>query len=672
MAVTKELIARFKGDTTGLRSAVNRASSTLRNYEKTTAKTSRANNKFNQTVKGTSGPASKTASQVDKLKDSMRQAASSIAVVDGPLGGVASRFNALGTTLGRVDPKLVGVTASLIGLAAALRSGIRNFTVFEQLTFRLNAALDATGRSSEVSSGKLESFAESLGIETLTSRAEALRTLAQTLTFENIRTQDLERIVSLAQDITAIFGGSLQRNASLLARTLDDPTQSLTRLQRVGVTFTETERDKIKALAESGKLLQAQSLILDKFANVQGAAKEEARGLAGATDSLGEAWSNSTSNLAQLTGATSAFQFGAETLTTVITGLNQGANELAFNWGFLTDRIAASSVALQKYLGLTSVSTDAINKELAEREKLTQRVGELVRKGVDYTDAVRQAKEEMAGLADRSSKVNIPRPPRATQEQFKAAEKAISGVLNPLENYRNKIEAINQLVESGALWDAAQQEGLTVQEARARLLTDAWEEYTDAVKASNKEQVRFKNQIADSLASAGTSFDSFRDTAVNALQDVLKNMLRLSIGGSAGSGLGGTIAKSIFGAFGGTGVAGFSGISAASTRTTGQLTAAAGSGAFAPGLNSGGNIQVSGNAGIDRNALSINGQQVARVSRGENINVSNGGSGVTINQNLNFSTGIQQTVRAEILRLLPAIENQTTSAVEDAKRRGKM
>lgn len=48
----------------------------------------------------------------------------------------------------------------------------------------------------------------------------------------------------------------------------------------------------------------------------------------------------------------------------------------------------------------------------------------------------------------------------------------------------------------------------------------------------------------------------------------------------------------------------------------------------------------------------------------------NSGGGVTINQTINVSTGVQQTVRAEIQQLLPQISNAAKNAVVDAKRRG--
>jgi phage-related minor tail protein len=47
----------------------------------------------------------------------------------------------------------------------------------------------------------------------------------------------------------------------------------------------------------------------------------------------------------------------------------------------------------------------------------------------------------------------------------------------------------------------------------------------------------------------------------------------------------------------------------------------------------------------------------------------NGGGGVTVVQNINVSTGVQQTVRAEIKSLMPQIADSAKAAVFDAQRR---
>lgn len=52
------------------------------------------------------------------------------------------------------------------------------------------------------------------------------------------------------------------------------------------------------------------------------------------------------------------------------------------------------------------------------------------------------------------------------------------------------------------------------------------------------------------------------------------------------------------------------------------------------------------------------------------VQMNGGGEQVVVNQNINISTGVQQTVRNEIQSMMPQIAAQSKSAVLDAKRRG--
>ena len=47
-----------------------------------------------------------------------------------------------------------------------------------------------------------------------------------------------------------------------------------------------------------------------------------------------------------------------------------------------------------------------------------------------------------------------------------------------------------------------------------------------------------------------------------------------------------------------------------------------------------------------------------------------GGSPVVVNQSINVDAGVAQTVRAEILTMMPMFKEQAMSAVLDARRRG--
>jgi len=86
-----------------------------------------------------------------------------------------------------------------------------------------------------------------------------------------------DRTTMAAIDLAAGGFGDMESNAIKLGRMLENPVKALDAMNRAGVTFTETERAKITALAESGKLMQAQELILAKVeGRVKGLAEASA------------------------------------------------------------------------------------------------------------------------------------------------------------------------------------------------------------------------------------------------------------------------------------------------------------------------------------------------------------------------------------------------------------
>lgn len=71
-----------------------------------------------------------------------------------------------------------------------------------------------------------------------------------------------DRATVAAIDLQAAGFGEATQNAVQLGKALNDPVKGITALARSGVTFTAQEKEKIKALVESGKMYEAQELLL--------------------------------------------------------------------------------------------------------------------------------------------------------------------------------------------------------------------------------------------------------------------------------------------------------------------------------------------------------------------------------------------------------------------------
>ena len=110
-------------------------------------------------------------------------------------------------------------------------------------------------------------------------------------------------------------------------------------------------------------------------------------------------------------------------------------------------------------------------------------------------------------------------------------------------------------------------------------------------------------------------------------------------------------------------------------KITGMITGAI-EGKFAPDVGATANPHTRANGGPvsagGRYIVGERGPEVFTPAMSGTItpNSGGGGSGTTIVQNINVSTGVQQTVRAEIRQMMPQIADSAKGAVLDAKRRG--
>lgn len=83
-----------------------------------------------------------------------------------------------------------------------------------------------------------------------------------------------DRATKAAIDLAAAGFGDAEANAIKLGRVLEDPIKNMNALSRAGITFTAEEKKKIAVLVESGKLLQAQEIVLKSIENRVGGLAE--------------------------------------------------------------------------------------------------------------------------------------------------------------------------------------------------------------------------------------------------------------------------------------------------------------------------------------------------------------------------------------------------------------
>ena len=127
---------------------------------------------------------------------------------------------------------------------------------------KLAAVLRATGKAAGFSLAELKARASQLQRITTTGDEDILLLQAGLATFTNIKGPQFNRVIELALDMEQL-AGSARSAITLLGKALQDPISGLSALSRVGITFTDVQKEQIKNLVETNKLMEAHIVILD-------------------------------------------------------------------------------------------------------------------------------------------------------------------------------------------------------------------------------------------------------------------------------------------------------------------------------------------------------------------------------------------------------------------------
>jgi phage-related protein len=154
---------------------------------------------------------------------------------------------------------------------------------------QINKSMGLFGQSTTQVSESLIKYAEQTARLTGVDTNSIKLTQAKLLTFKELAATadqlggNFERTTKAAIDLGAAGFGTAENNAVALGKALNDPIKGITALTRNGITFTESEKDRIKVLVESNKVGEAQNLILQAIETQVGGTAEAT---ANATDRM--------------------------------------------------------------------------------------------------------------------------------------------------------------------------------------------------------------------------------------------------------------------------------------------------------------------------------------------------------------------------------------------------
>lgn len=139
------------------------------------------------------------------------------------------------------------------------------FRVQELAETKLDATLKSTAFAAGLTADELKRMAS--GLQEVTTFGDEATIGAQSLllTFKDIGGDVFPRALESILDVSTAMGQGLQQSTIQLGKALNDPIGGIAALTRVGIQFTDEQKNLIKSFVESGEVAKAQGVILDEL-----------------------------------------------------------------------------------------------------------------------------------------------------------------------------------------------------------------------------------------------------------------------------------------------------------------------------------------------------------------------------------------------------------------------
>lgn len=232
---------------------------------------------------------------IDILIKATDQASAPIKKVEAEMKGLGTSAKTTSTGLSGLGNVLkAGLTTALVGTAAAM-AGLGVFLTQSlgqaraqiEADKQLEQVIKSTGGAAGVTAKQAQDLATSLmnvtnfGDDAIESGQSLL------LTFTGIGKDVFPRATETMLDMSQALGQDLKSSAIQLGKALNDPVQGITALSRVGVSFTDQQKEMIKTMVEAGDTAGAQGVILNELGKEFGGS---AKAMADPVKQLQNAW----------------------------------------------------------------------------------------------------------------------------------------------------------------------------------------------------------------------------------------------------------------------------------------------------------------------------------------------------------------------------------------------
>ncbi len=193
------------------------------------------------------------------------------------IGKIEKRTRAVGGAINRnlgraID---VGLAAGVHAVTDFIGQGLDSLSQLEDATGAVDAAIKQMGLTGKVTAGQIAGWANEIeaSVDAAFDDKDITRAASTLIRFGKISAKNIRPALAVMTDL-AVKTGSVDSAATLLGRALADPTKAAGKLARAGVILTKAQQKQIAALVKTGKVAEAQKVIIDALAkSTAGAAK---------------------------------------------------------------------------------------------------------------------------------------------------------------------------------------------------------------------------------------------------------------------------------------------------------------------------------------------------------------------------------------------------------------
>lgn len=166
----------------------------------------------------------------------------------------------------------VGLNRFVDGIKGIIKEG----SDAEQEVAQLDAAIASAGRQAEFTAAKLLALGKSLQTG-LFDDGQVNSAMVRMLSYTNIVGEQFPAAMQITIDQAQRLGISLEQSAETVGKALQTPSKAMEGLSKQGFTLSDSQKRLIKELEATGRVAEAQSIVLDLLAESYGGAAAAAK-----------------------------------------------------------------------------------------------------------------------------------------------------------------------------------------------------------------------------------------------------------------------------------------------------------------------------------------------------------------------------------------------------------